>query len=433
MFLNRDEYDNALENLSRDLKVIYDRTSILKMPIQDFLENYKIRKVDSDFLSKDVIESEFQNNSKVSVSLSSALAGNLGNLGKTYGDLYQESIEESKNYSSIELETTTGLKVEFIIFKGLDLKLEFNEDGLLKVYGLIVRMDKNPSLVDVLNKMGRTLNLFVDIPTFVYAPSNGTIHGIANYSKVLELANDGDDDTLESKIRNSSSDSNLPDNAVFVIYNNAERFIPRQEGNIIDWEFYNGIRKLGYDYNDILLKDLRADNIKFPKNSPLEEIRESYKQPLMNYVYQNRENCSLTSFYALNQNVNTLRLDITSNHSVTSFKGLDSFTSRHDYGKVNRVFVVIPNEKDEFQYDIECMVNEHLSYMGFQDSKRYVFIQARNSEDFIHRKAYLGCSYEMIDLGEEYCEYKANYANWDFRAFLVGPNFKFVDEVTKLN
>lgn len=434
MFLSIEDYNSALENLSRDLKAIYERTTVLKVPITDYLTDYKIRKIDEDFLSKDVGDGGFVNDTKVGVSLGAALAGNTLNLGKTYSDLYQQKLEDDTYYSSIELETSTNAKIELVIFKGLDLNLSFDDNGLLKVYAIILRADLNNQYVDKGKRLqGRTLNLFADVPTFIYAPEDGVIHGIANYSKVLELANDELKEELKrnGEYVESVSDSIHPSDAVFIVYDGSERFIPCQEGNVIDWEFYNGIKKLGYDYFNILMKDFHFNNIKFPEGSKLEEIRKEYQTPLANYKYQNRENCALTNFYANKMNVEILRLDITGTRSTTAFKGLESFTSYHDYGKVDKVFTVIPSEM--YEWDIDVMADDFLAGLGYTESKRYIFIQAKDVEEFEARKQFIESSFNMIKLDDMYYEYTCDYATWNFRAFLIGPDFKFVDEVSKLN
>lgn len=439
MFLSVEDYKSALKNLSQDLKSIYDRTTVLKIPITDYLTDYKIRKVDEDFLSKDVNDADFVNDSRVGVSLASALAGNTLNLGKTYSDVYKEELDDDRNYSSIELETSTDAKIELVIFKGVDLNISFDDDGLLKVYAIILRTDENPQFVDKGKHYGRTINLYSDITTFIYAPSDGVIHGIANYAKPLELVNDELKDELKKngEYVEPVSDSLHPKDAVFVIYDGSERLIPSQEGNIIDWEFYNGIKKLGYNYFDTIMKDFHYNNIKFTEGSELEDIREAYKVPLVNYRYQNRENCALTSFYANKMNVDVLRLDITGTRSTTAFKGLDSFTSVHDYCSVNKVFTVFPSEPsfgyEGYEWGLDVMANDFLVGMGYQKSKRYVFIQAKNEEEFESRKKFIESSFNLIKLDDMYYEYICDYEDWNFRAFLVGPDFKFVDEVSKLD
>jgi hypothetical protein len=440
MFSSVSEYKESLKVISSELKGFSERAGILGLSIKSLLTDYTFTSVDERFFKKD-FGGEIVNDEKVGVSLAAALAGNLGNLGKTYGDLYKASIEEDSVYSAIELSTSTGAKIELIIFKGDDMSMSFDEDGIVKVYGIIIRMDKNKQFVNSGNFYGRTLNLYADVPTFVYAPSNGVIHGIANYSKVLDLANDEEEEdelNTDTEVNNSNSTDDTqkekdmyPSDAIFVIYDSdSERYIPREEGNIIDWDYYYGIVKMGYDYNTVLLKDLSKNNIQFPEGSELEDIRQYYKKPLVNYKYQNRERCALTTFYADSQNVETLRLDITGTRSTVSAKSLDSFTSCHDYEKVDRVFTVIPNES--FSYDIELNAADYIAGLGYRDSDRLVFIQSRTYEELEDRVAYLKKSYLVDRIQDGLYQYKDEDRDWNFKAFLCGPDFKFVDEVPKL-
>lgn len=440
MFNNREEYVETLRTFSHDLKEIYNRATVLGLGISGFLQDYKVEKVDESFFNQDS-GGGFVNDSAVKVSLQAALAGNMGNLGKNYSDVYYDQVQEESNLSALVVTTSTDVQIGLIIFKGDDLEISFDENDILKVYGIVVRMDNNFALVDKGGHYGRTLNLYANVPTFIYAPSEGSIHGIADYSEVLRLKNDDSDEddfgnkpepVVQEKKEAKGVESIYPSNSIFVVFNSADldRFIPRQEGNIIDWEFYNTFKKMGYSYEQKVNQDLIYHNIKF-KDEAYNALKESFKKPLVNYKYLNRENCSLTTFYAVNQNVDVLRLDITSDRSTRSMKVTDSFTSSSDYSNVGLVFTVIND--CAFSYDIEISAADFLAGIGYQNpTKRMVFIQADNVEELEARKYMLEQSYTIKKLQDEVYEYYLPNEPWEFRAFLIGPDFKFVDEVVKL-
>lgn len=439
MFSSKDEYTSSLESISHKLYEIYGRVSVMKIDIRSMLSNYKVFKVDDRFFQTN-FGGEIVNDTKVAVSLQEALSGNLGNMGKTYGELINMQQQQEKNRYAIELSTSTGAKIGLIIFKGDELALDFDENGLLKVYGIIIDMKKNAQYVDKGNFYGRTLNLYADVPTFILGPVTGNIHGIANYSKVLDLANDEEKEEARRNNNKAVEQETKEHDEIYVVFDNEnpERYIARQEGNIIDFEYYYGISKRGEDFNRIVKKDIIEKNIKFvPEHGEvsleaerLAKIQEEYRQPLVNYKYQNRENCAITTFYADRMNVDVLRLDITGTRSTEAFGGLVGFTSSTEYGKVGTVFTVIPDEA--FSYDVEINAADFLASLGYSAAKRMVFIQSRFNLDLTKRVKYMQASYKVTKVEDGLYEYVDEDKEWPFRAFLCGPDFKFVDRVEKI-
>ena len=444
MFSCKEEYESSLKTISHELYEIYGRASVMKMDIRDLLTDYRIFKVDERFYQSDS-GGEIVNDTKVCVSLAEALAGNTGNMGKTYGDLINMQQKEERTRYAIELLTTTGVKIGLIIFKGEELALEFDDDKQLQVYGILVDMKKNPQFVDKGGFHGRTLNLYADVTTYVLGPANGNIHGIANYTKVLELANDEEEeDPFVEKEEETNKDKNkqqeVDHDEIFVLFDpeNSDRYIPRQEGNIIDFDYYYGIMKRGRDFTSLVLQDIVEKNISFiskgaennDESKKLAQLQSEYRQPVVNYKYQNREKCAVTSFYADKMNVEVLRLDITGRRSTEAFGGMAGFTSSADYGTVNKVFTVIPDEA--FSYDIEVNAADFLAGIGYNDSQRMVFIQAKTNEELAKRAKYMKASYTVTQLAPDLYEYVDEGAGWTFKAYLCGPDFKFVDEVEKL-
>lgn len=430
MFTNKEEYINSLKQLSDELGGIYDRASIMKVSIKDLLSGHKIYKVDDRFFNTN-FGGEIVNDTKVAISLRQAMAGNLGNMGKTYGELYELEQQTETRKAAIELTTSTGVTIGLIIFKGDEFELDFDDDKLLKVYGIIIDMKKNPQFVDKGGFYGRTLNLYADVPTFVLGPKQGVIHGIANYSKPLDVAND--EEKEEKKNAGNEDDEQVVEHdEVFVVFDheNPDRHIVRQEGNIIDFEYYYGISEYGRDYEKVVIEDIRKSNVVFKGKDYLTEIRDIYKQPLVNYKYQNREKCALTIFYAEHMNVEVLRLDITGIRSTEAFNNIHGFTSSSEYGTVERVFTVIPDKM--FSYDIEISASDFMAGLGFSQSKRFVFIQAWDYEELEKRAKFMKASYQVNQLEDDLYEYIDTDNQWGFRAFLCGPDFKFVDKVAKL-
>lgn len=430
MFTNREEYNSSIEHISEELIGLYERASVMKVSIRDLLTEHKIYKVDERFFNNN-FGGEIVNDTKVAISLRQAMAGNLGNMGKTYGELYEMEHSESTKKAALEVTTSTGATIGLIIFKGDDFELDFTEDKQLIVHGIIIDMKKNHQFIDKGGFFGRTLNLYADVPVFILGPKEGVIHGIANYAKPLDVSND--EEKEERQANGEEEEAEVKDHdEVFVVFDkeNPDRHIVRQEGNIIDFDFYYGIKEYGYDYEKVVVDDIRKSNVVFKGKEWMNEIRDSYKQPLVNYKYQNREKCALTAFYAEHMNVEVLRLDITGIRSTEAFNNLHGFTSASEYGTVERVFTVIPDKM--FSYDVEISASDFLAGLGFSQAKRYVFIQAWDYEELARRAKFMKASYKVEKLDEDLYEYVDEDNPWNFRAFLCGPDFRFVDQVAKL-
>lgn len=426
MFNSKEEYELVIKNLSEKFYGIYDRVIVLGSDLRSFLSDYTITAV-----TKEYFDSSFgialAGSESVSYSLGDVLAGKAVNLGKTYSEVYEKEIEEATNLYAIELETTTGAKIDLVMFKNETLELEFDENELLKIYGIVFDAKKNPGYVDKGGFYGRTLNLYAPVPTFIIGPKEGNMHGVANYSEVTKWKGEDISEFTEEQLEERNKKT-----PIYIHYDaeNPVRHIPRQEGNIVDWDLYYGIQHCGRNYEDIIQKDIFNDNINFTDNDYLNNIKNSYKLPLVNYKYLNRENCATTCFFAEKMNVDVLRLDLTSERSMNSYQMGSGFTSSFDYTFVGKVFAVLPAEM--FQHGNDICAADAMVYSGYVQPSRMIFYESKTDETFDKLLVILKSNYKVIDKGNECYEYIDEDIDRNFRTFLVKSGYKYVNNVSKL-
>lgn len=426
MFNNKEEYELAIKDLSEKFKGIYERLTILGGDLRSFLSDYTITEVNKEFFDSSY-GINLASSENVAYSLADVLSGKAAHLGKSYAEVADEEIEKATALYAIELDTSTGAKVDLVIFKGSELNLEFEEDGLLKIYGIIFDMKKNHAYVDKGDFYGKTLYLYAPIPTYILGPAEGIIHGVADYTRATKWV--GEDISGLSKEELEIRNRTTP---IYICYDsdNSNRLVRRHEGNLIDWDLFYGIQHRGHDYTETIYKDIFKDNIRFADSEELNDIKESYKVPLVNYKYQNRETCAITCFLADKMNVDFLRLDITSERSMNSYKLGAGFTSSFDYTYVGTVLAVLPASYFQFGNDIAAA--DSIDYAGYSGSKKFIFYEAQTDEEYNLVVEMIKSSYRL-ELHENDCyEYIDEDDPRSFRSFVVKNGYKYATEVPKL-
>ena len=436
MFASIEEYKEGLENFGSVIRS-YSDAALMFGTLKAELEKFGLRIIPDEYraiLTKESLlgidSAKANSNQAVAVSLSAALNGNTAMLGKTEKDMAQD-----KSLSSVDVTTSTDAKISMVIFKGDKLEADYKDD-VLKIYGILIDLNEpeNQQFVDAGNKKGRTLNIYSDTPVIVIAPKKGRIHGIANYSKILPLHQDYED--AESFEKNKD---NMP-KPVYIDFSGSEDsdiFIPIQEAEINDVILNTCISRAGRDYTKVLYSDQQRNNVVLDNNKGQEQLdkyRELRKRPV-HFKYLNREAEGISYFYAANQTVDVLRIDITSEISTSSYlKGM--FTASADYNSVQKVITVIPPKYfDDTDFD---EVYGLISGIGFKDKKKdknsdvVIFMQYNDEEELKDYIAYHVPVLVFDKISEHITKVTSIRSEWNFRVYMVDKEFRFAEEAMKL-
>jgi len=417
MFTSIDEYRDGINSI---IQLIGGNNPKTAIKAKSVLNGYGLKRIPDDYTfaltGKRVTDAEKERPKAVSLAeaLKSGSAPNSQKL-KNAGVVY-----------TIDVETGTGAKVSLALFKGDDLNIEY-VDGEPKVYGIIIDMNcqENKQFIDLNGAIGRVLELKINIPTIIIAPKKGRIHGVVNYSNIVPLKQeiDGEDSSVKSRVPAD----------LFVDFNETnDIFIPIQDADIKDLILYSCISKVGKDYTKVIYSDQKRNNIRLgmPKGAEqLEKYRE-LRDKDAHFEYLNRELEGIAYFYAENQTVDTLRIDITSELSTSSYsKGF--FTASADFKSVKKVITVIP---PKFFDDTDFSdVADLIKGIGFKNSETDkgsdidIYLQYEDESQLEDYITYHVPVLVFEKLSNGVTKVTSVREQWDFNVYMVDKTFKFCD------